>query len=267
MKIEFIIHVTDRKEYIQQAVETLFLNKTVPKKNVFISCNSSSKKNHSHIRGIAKKYCITYRRSLATNMIDHLRESVNLSNTTFICLLHDDDYLSPTFVSDIKQLIKKNPRAVAYSCETLFDINGVIHSSSIKTQRDFSLSPLILSLLYLLGRCGPAFPSVVYRVDFIKKEIMRPSRFNNYSDAPILIEACKKNMVISPQKKFFYRMHKSNLSKTEDKTNKKKLKFYLMKKILNYLFKKFSYRYFISNLIYFGGRFIKKNNYSKNIDT
>jgi hypothetical protein len=262
MQINFVIHVNDRTQFIEEAIKSAVFNSSFARENLFVSCNSKEIIIHSYISDLANKYGINYRKSFTKSAFDHLSESVDLCNKPYICLLHDDDYLGNNFLKEVIRLINAHPQGAAYAVDTIFDINGKLNHPAIKLIGDFRLSPLTLSLLYLLGRCGPAFPSVAYRTDFIRYEIKKSHTFGKYSDAPILIEATKQGLWLSPRKEFYYRMHSENDSKTTDLISKKLLKKHLTKIYLSHIFDYSSYSNIYNNFKYFIGRFFKSKDFT-----
>ena len=263
MKVDFIIHVTDRKKYINCAIKSLLKNELIQKKHISISCNSDTIAFRLYIKKIAKNFGIKYRESKAKGALEHFKESVNLSRNKYVCLLHDDDYVSEFYLACINDLMMLKKNCVAYSCETVFDINGLLWKPRVTNTKAFSLSPAIQLILYLLGSCGPAFPSVIYKRNFIKNQLKLSGNFGKYSDAEILFEASKKGLYISPHQNFYYRIHANNDSKIKDLKNKKKLRIYLLINLIKSFLMMRSYNFLICNIKYCLGRFIKKSYYEK----
>lgn len=257
MKIEYVIHANDRTKYIEEAIKSAALSNANLKEYLIVSCNSKSDRINLNIANLAEKFGLKYRRSFSDGALGHFRESVNKCEKPFICLLHDDDYVGDSFFQENYRLINTHPQGAAFGVDTIFDIEGTLHHSAISISKDFRLSPINLTILYLLGRCGPAFPSVVYRTEFIRPVIRQSNLFGKYSDASILLEAAKQGFWISPRKEFSYRMHAENDSKTTDPINRKLLHNYLFRFLLSALHRHTSYLSFYDNLKYFVGRFIK----------
>jgi hypothetical protein len=254
--IEAVIHVHNRTQYLARAVEAAVSSAKAADVVVRISSNANDATAREIAQAVAKQYDVNITYSLATSAYDHLLGSIAVSKAKHICLLHDDDFVSPRYFQLMQQLIAIHPGAAGYAPDANFLIEHSLHHASVSPQRPFKLSPRWLALLYLMGRCGPPFPCIVYLRDFAAATFARAPMFSKYSDTVIVIEAARADLWVHPELAFTYFLGDHNDSRVIDRHARRNLRHWLLRQMLKGPVS-FSLTKSLANLEYFLGRFIK----------
>lgn len=257
MRIEVVIHVHDRLDYLARCLEKVHLCKEIETIDFLVSCNSRKMSVRDQVVEICAAFKTNYRFSECASAHDHFRSTTILCNAEHLILLHDDDYPGIEYFAEINALIRLKPESVAFGVDSNFDILGTVRRGRFENHRCFQLSPFILALSYFLNRCGPPFPLICYRRDFIVNAFQEEPKYGKYSDAWIVLSAAKLGFWISPALAFTYVMHDSNDSGIADTPAKKRLRQYLLLEMLKLLFNIRSYVAIVSNVKMLLGRFIK----------
>lgn len=253
--IETVIHVHNRTQYLDRAVNAAVSSSRAADSIVRISCNASNESAYEVAKLVANRYGVHITHSLATTAFEHLRDTVATSKADYVCLLHDDDFVAPQYFHRLQILISRHPSAAGFAPGNDFLIEDRLHQASVRLRRPFMISFRYLALLYLLGRCGPPFPSIIYRRDFALTVFSDQPMFNKYSDVPIVMEAARKDLWIDPEISFTYVIGEQNDSRSVDFVARRRLKRWLLRQFLKPVISHRAYR--TSNLFYFCGRFFK----------
>lgn len=257
MRIEIVVHVSDRPHFLSRCLRSVIEANTDYGMPLFASYNGSCKEVRSKVTNICESLGVRLRLSNAASAYQHFRESSNRCTEDYVILLHDDDYVQPQFIGLIADLIHSHPGASAYSVEPAFNVRGEMHGPRWRNSSPFRLSPLILSLLYLLGRCGPAFPSICYSTEFVRGCFEGPPRFGKYFDTSIVAEAAREGLWMSHIVAFTYVMHSSNDSFIPDLEQRRSLRRHLLKELLVNALRPSSYIFSLQNLRMLLGRYVK----------
>ena len=253
--IEAIIHVHNRTQYLERAVETAVCSARTADAIVRMSCNATDASAVEAAQGVAIEYGVDFTHSKTTSAFDHFYASVVASKAEHVCLLHDDDFVAPSFFRLLQQLIISHPDAAAYAPDNSFLIERFVHRARVFPSNPFRLSPRWLALLYLTGRCGPPFPSILFRRDFALAAFAAQPMFGKYSDSPIVMKAAREGLWIDPEVTFTYVIGEQNDSRVVDFEARRVLKRWLWQQLLNPVTLRTAYS--TSNLFYFLGRFLK----------
>lgn len=253
--IETVIHVHNRTQYLERAVEAAVSSARAADAVVRISCNASDASAREAAQRVAQRYGVDITHSLATSAFEHFYASVAASKAEHVCLLHDDDFVALRYFHLLQQLIVSHPSAAGYAPGNSFLIAHRLHQASVSPRRPFRLSSRWLALLYLMGRCGPPFPSILYRRDFALAAFSAQPMFDKYSDAPIVMKAAREGLWIDPEMAFTYVIGEQNDSRVVDLVARRGLKRWLWHQLLNPVISRTAYS--TSNLFYFLGRFLK----------
>ena len=255
--IEAVIHVHNRTEYLERAVISTVSSAKEADVVVRISSNASDAAAREEALSIAKRHCVDITYSHSLSAFDHFYANVTASKAEHVCLLHDDDFVEPHYFQLLKQLIASHPDAAGYAPDAKFLIHHSLHQAGVSPRRPFMLSPRLLALLYLMGRCGPPFPSIVYRKDFADKLFSRAPRFAKYSDTVIVIEAARAGLWVHPEPAFTYFIGIHNDSRIIDRHARRNLRHWLLRQMLKGPVS-FSFTKSLANIEYFLGRYIKR---------
>lgn len=256
--IETVIHVHNRTQYLERAVGAAVSSARVANAVVRISCNASHASAREAAQGVAKRYGVGITHSLTTSAFDHFYASVAASKAEHVCLLHDDDFVAPSYFRLLQQLISSHPGAAGYAPDNSFLIQHWLHQASVSPNRPFRLSPRWLALLYLMGRCGPPFPCIVYQRDFAVAAFACAPKFAKYSDTVIVLEAARAGLWIHPEPAFTYVIGSHNDSRIIDESARLQLRHWLLRQMLVDT-ASISPAHSLANLQYFLGRFIKRH--------
>lgn len=152
--------------------------------------------------------------------LDHFNRCIEDTQTEYFCLFHDDDLMSPDFVSVMKKNIAEFPTAIAFGCNANIESFGKLAPHlSFRSFRKQELidSPRDLAMRYFSrGQSGIApFPSYVYnRVLLAEQRI--PVDGGKYADVTWLLNLSNKGRIVWINKPLMtYRMHASNDGNTE----------------------------------------------------
>lgn len=256
--IEAIIHVNNRVQFLDRAVASAVVSAAdVKEVQVRISSNATDEKSAEYAERIANENGIPFTRNTPSSAAEHLIANIRNSNAEHVCLLHDDDIIVECFFRNLLYLLAKYPGGVAYSTDNKFLIHGKLYSTRLILKDNFKISPSVLIMLYLLNRCGPVFPSVVYEKKFAENVFSAPRLHGKYSDADVLVKAARLGFYVSKKPSFIYVMGYHNDSLAVDAVSRSRLRRWLFAELLRGLtFRKMTD--FRMNIKYFIGRFYKK---------
>lgn len=255
--IEAVIHVHNRTEYLERAVEAAVFSAKATDVVVRISSNASDAAAREEAQSVARRHGVDITYSQSSSALDHFYDNVAACKVEHVCLLHDDDFVAPHYFHLLNQLIACHPDAAGYAPDAKFLIEHSLHQADVSPRRPFKIFPRMLALLYLMGRCGPPFPCIVYRKDFAVAAFARAPRFGKYSDTVIVIEAARAGLWIHPDIAFTYFMGIHNDSRIIDPHARRNLRHWLLRQMLKGTVS-FSLTKSLANLKYFLGRFIKR---------
>jgi glycosyltransferase involved in cell wall biosynthesis len=155
--ITISIPVYERYDYFEEAINSA-LNQTV-KCNIIVIDNASS---HTKFRDfvVAKNldYLHYYRNDENLGMVNNWNRGIELAQTKWLSILHDDDALDVRFIEVILSYILKNETRVAYSVECF--IGPTLIESNFKINADVKSWEVDKSV-FLMGNLTP-FPGVVF---------------------------------------------------------------------------------------------------------
>ena len=255
--IEAVIHVHNRTEYLERAVKAAVLSAKSADVVVRISSNASDAAAREEAQSVARRNDIEITYNQTSSAFDHFYANVAACKAEHVCLLHDDDFVAPHYFLLLNQLIACHPDAAGYAPDAKFLIEHSLHQADVSPRKPFKLFPRMLAVLYLMGRCGPPFPCIIYRKDFAVTAFSRSSRFGKYSDAVIVIEAARAGLWIHPETVFTYFIGIHNDSRIIDRNARRNLRHWLLRQILKGPVS-FNLNKLLDNLQYFIGRFIKR---------
>lgn len=256
--IEAIIHVNNRIQFLSRAVASAVVSAAdLEEVQVLISSNATDEKSAEYAERIADKNGIPFSRNPPSSAAEHLCANIRNSNAEYVCLLHDDDIILECFFKNLLCLLAKYPEGVAYSTDNKFLIHENLYSTRLILKEAFKISPSVLIMLYLLNRCGPVFPSVLYEKKFAENVFSEPRLHGKYFDADVLVKAARLGFYVSKEPSFIYVMGYHNDSLAVDAMSRSRLRQWLLVELLRGLtFKKMTD--FQMNIKYFIGRFYKK---------
>lgn len=232
-KLTVVIHCHNRAAYAKRAIESA-LRQTNQDFRLVISDNSSNDELCDLVR--AEFPQLDYRRRPPTlPALDHFNLNIAETETDFICLFHDDDLMTPTFVEAMLKTIAAHPHAVAYSCNA-----DIINEDDATIDESFESSDPYVILdtpRALAGRYfsrypnGFApFPAYIYRSSAAKKLPLNVQSAGKYSDFTWLVDLSKTGAIVWNSCKLMrYRIHATNDGGIESSKGRFKLLGYLKK--------------------------------------
>jgi hypothetical protein len=258
-EVTAVIHVTDRTCFLEYAIYTALESAlSAGNTQIEVSCNSKDSLIQEKVDQICSSLGVRPRHIIANSFFEHFKASTARCGTKYIVLLHDDDYVHVDFFTEIRRLTESYPEASAFGVTTAFDISNTIYVPAIKGAREFWISPLIVAALYMAKRSGPAFPSLVYKRNFLLTLLPPPVLLGMCGDVHIASRCAEAGMIISSKPSFYYRLHSMNISKDIDHGLRLAVTNYSAKFFLSSLVKYLSYRNFWSNFMYLVGCFFKR---------
>lgn len=165
------------------------------------------------------------RRSPMLKPHEHFRRCIVEAKDDYFCLFHDDDVMSPDFVSEMKKHMHAFPDAIAIGCNANIESFGKLESHpSFRSFRKFELitSPRQLAMRYFSrSQSGIApFPGYVYNRKIVENQKL-PHEGGKYADVTWLLNLAKKGGIIWVNKPLMtYRLHASNDGNTESRRDR-----------------------------------------------
>jgi hypothetical protein len=234
IKLQIYILCRDRLDYSIQAIESV-IKSADAYTEVIISDNSetNSVEEMCWQRFPTTRYI---RRIPPLPALEHFSAIVDEAKAEYLVMFHDDDIMSPNYVSTLLPYIEANPTISAVGCNAEFiDKNG--KAIGIFFLRDLN-EPLLISecsqfiLPYLVGinkSTGMVpFPSYIYRRKYICNSFVNYKHGGKYSDVTFLLKILQRAvMVWHPEPLMYYRNHGANDSAIESIPDKLSLIRYL----------------------------------------
>src|SRR5436853_6494964 len=104
-QITIAVTVYNRRDYIEQAIETA-LNQTVPVQVMVVEDCGPDATLQDFIKGKFGSHIEYHRNAQRRGLFDNWNACLELCRTPWISILHDDDFLDPTFVPAMIELAK-----------------------------------------------------------------------------------------------------------------------------------------------------------------
>jgi GT2 family glycosyltransferase len=270
ISLKVVILSRNRPEYLRETLSSVIIaSKNIPNTINFeleISDNSDYERkiketevNFSKINIISRKPILSF--------INHLKTVIKEANSDYLVIFHDDDLMKPNYLSELLNIINKNPDIIAVGCNAVYLKNDrEIDKTFLKKSNKeiiIDTKEKILNGYFLIGGEGTApLPSYMYKVSKIKNVEFNENNGGIHADVSLLFNAVEHGIILLTRKVLMsYRLHESN----ENKNSRVAIKLNL----LNYLNRKISkktnralkdYRYTIM-LEWFAGQNIKLINY------
>ena len=235
LSLQVYILSRDRPIYLKQAIDAVLNQQPLLDFELIISDNSEK----SDVRNmIANSYS---NRKFKYFKIDpplpaqeHFQLVVSKLNKEFTILLHDDDIVSANYINDMFHAINEDD-AVAVGCNAkifnnnIFDAKKNAHKFD-KPKRFINEKSFLNQ--YLPGNGGIApYPSYIYRTKYLKKAFLNMPIKGKHSDAAMLSSLLNFGEILWLEKRlFYYRVHDSNDSVTENILDRIELMNYMKKK-------------------------------------
>lgn len=147
--------------------------------------------------------------------LEHFNRCIEDAQSDYFCLFHDDDLMSPDFVSVMKQNIHDYPSVIAFGCNAKIESFGKLAvRPSFRSFRSHELisSPRELAMRYFSrAQSGIApFPSYVYNRRLVAERRI-PADGGKYADVTWLLSLVGTGPIVWISKPLMtYRMHASN---------------------------------------------------------
>ena len=112
--ITICIPVYERYEYFEEAIESA-INQTIKCKVIVVDNASSHNNFERYVNNKGLDNLIYHRNSENVGMVDNWNECVNLAETEWVTLLHDDDVIDIRFIEFMTPILSKNKDRIAYA--------------------------------------------------------------------------------------------------------------------------------------------------------
>lgn len=200
---------------------------------LIVSDNSSNDEVEHMVKSEFPK--ISYiRRVPMLPALDHFNRCIEDAQSDYFCLFHDDDLMSPDFVSAMKKDMRDYPSAIAFGCNANIESFGKLgRRPSFRSFRSHELiaSPRDLAMRYFSrAQSGIApFPSYVYNRHKVGAQRI-PVDGGKYADVTWLLNLAKTGQIVwINQSLMTYRMHASNDGNVESLRDRLRFLRYLKK--------------------------------------
>jgi glycosyltransferase involved in cell wall biosynthesis len=163
--ITIAITVYDRRAYIEQAVKAA-LNQTLPVRVMVVEdCGPDETLQPFVVSRFGPKLAY-YRNPRRRGLFDNWNACIDLCETPWLCICHDDDFLAPNFVEAIMELAGKIPdQGLYYGQFNVFDEAGRMIRRTVEPAPP-RWEPMDLVAAALL--CRIIFPTQMFRRDYVK---------------------------------------------------------------------------------------------------
>jgi glycosyltransferase involved in cell wall biosynthesis len=174
------------------------------------------------------------RRPTIMPALEHFNCCIAEANTNYFCLFHDDDLLAPDFVVEMKKLIKNNPNAIAFGCNSFMEEFGRLTPNLFfKSARrvDVIKNARALATRYFArSQSGIApFPGYIYNQKLIGN-LRFPVAGGKYADVTWLLSLANQGHIVwLNQALMTYRLHTGNDSNAESRRDRLSFLAYLKK--------------------------------------
>ncbi len=203
----------NRPEDARQAILSV-IKQTDQAFTLIVSDNSSNDDVENMVKSAFPE--INYvRRVPMVPVMEHFNLCIEDAQSDYFCMFHDDDLMSPDFVSAIKEGIRDYPSAVAFGCNANIETFGKLAiRPSFRSFRSLELiaTPRVLAMRYFSrAQSGIApFPGYVYNRRQIAGRRL-PVDGGKYADVTWLLSIVSMGPIIWINKPLMtYRMHASN---------------------------------------------------------
>jgi len=222
MKKEVLVTVAiptyNRPEYLRESLKSV-LGQTYKNFYVLILDNHSDKDNESMVREFNDPRVKFIRHPKNIGIIANWNKAIELCNTKYLSIFHDDDIMEPEFLKESIMVLEKNNKAAFSYCKAnKVDKNGKYLSLWSDLYPKVGLIKAPGYLIYSAGKncCVTIAPTVVFRKDifnkvggFSDKLVFNSFDFNLYLRIALKYEIFFINKVLIK-----YRVHNKQMSQT-----------------------------------------------------
>jgi glycosyltransferase involved in cell wall biosynthesis len=168
--------------------------------------------------------------------LDHFNRCISEAQSDYFCLFHDDDLMSPDFVSVMKKNMSHYPSAIAFGCNANIESFGKLaFRPSFRSFRSHELivTPRDLAMRYFSrAQSGIApFPGYVYNRRLVAEQRI-PVDGGKYADVTWLLSLVSRGLIVWITRPLMtYRMHASNDGNVESMRDRLRFLRYLKQNI------------------------------------
>jgi hypothetical protein len=214
-KLQIYLLCRDRVDYTIQAIESV-IKSADSYTEVVISDNSITNSVEEMCR--QRFPTIRYiRRIPPISSEAHFKAIIDEAKLEYLVLFHDDDIMLPNYVITLLRYIEANPTIAAVACNAeiidkygnntgCFTLNAIQAPLLISNSNAF-----IQSYISLKSTGIAAFPSYLYRREYISSNDMNRRDGGKYSDVTFLLKILSKGQIVwHPDSLLQYRIHGLN---------------------------------------------------------
>jgi hypothetical protein len=129
----FVVLSRNRPDYLSILINSM-LEESIPPNDIVISDNSDCHESRNEVISFARACGIRIRLQVGLSIMEHYDNVLTQYPSSYITILHDDDYVLPGFYILIKQLLVSYPNFSAYG------LNGLISNPKFTKSRFHMLS-------------------------------------------------------------------------------------------------------------------------------
>jgi glycosyltransferase involved in cell wall biosynthesis len=220
----------NRPDDAKQAIQSVLAQSDAGYK-LIVSDNSSNDEVEQMVR--REFSAVNYiRRVPMLAPLAHFNRCITEVEGDYFCLFHDDDIMSPDFVSTIRQCVRKFPHAALVGCNAHIERFGQCEARpSFRTFREYEqmTTPRELAMRYFSrAQSGIApFPGYVYNRRLMAGRLI-PAEGGKYADVTWLLMLAHRGAVIWINRPLMtYRLHASNDGNIESRRDRLRFLGYL----------------------------------------
>jgi glycosyltransferase involved in cell wall biosynthesis len=164
-QITIAVTVFDRRDYLAQAIGSA-LAQTLPVQVMVVDDCGPDPSLESVVRSQFGSRVSYHRNARRRGLFDNWNACVELCQTPWLCLVHDDDFLAPDFIEAMLQLAQNIPgQGLLYGQSRLVDSTGqVIEAPSESPAPEFRGMDLARAAIANPVR----FPAELFRADYVR---------------------------------------------------------------------------------------------------
>jgi glycosyltransferase involved in cell wall biosynthesis len=223
-KVTVVILSRNRLKLLTECLKSILAQKSNDY-NILVSENSETNIIYDYIKQHFVDVKLIKRANLSAE--EHFNAVISECQTEFLVIFHDDDVMYPEYIDHMLKILVNNDDYSAVACNAFINRNNrrtyqnfFYHSSvCIKSQKD------LIQTYCKFGFSKPApFPGYMYRVESLKKLIIKSKVAGKYTDVVMLLELLKKGKIFWLSDRLMeYRIHPNNDSGVECISDRKKL--------------------------------------------
>src|ERR1039457_612864 len=213
-KVTVALGTYNRSHYLGGAIQAI-LNQTYPDFKLVILDNASTDDTPQIVAKFQDPRICYIRHAVNIGGLANGRMAVDICETEYLIITHDDDRMKPEMLSKQVEILDKHPEVVLASCNMeSIDENGDIINSNYLSQVSLSSDEVYNSFEYIKDFCNGrniiACPTVMLRMSFMREhKLNSPLTAGPGADVALWCEmnVFKGDFYVISEPLFSYRIH------------------------------------------------------------